>query len=158
SGDVWGCLQQFEAAAASFERSGNLRGISSARGNVGFLYIELGAYAEAEVALREALAAAERMGLRHGVVAAQQNLGLVLARKGALAEARAIEVEVADTFRGQGDRRMEGISRVYLAQILTLAGDLDAARREAESAVELASASPPTHALALASLASIHLA
>ena len=58
-----------------------------------------------------------------------------------------------------GHARLEAGSRIYLAQILMLAGALDGALAEARSAVEqLREVAPPLRPFAYATLASIHLA
>ncbi len=146
-------LRLVESAAKSFERAGDLRMLCNQRTNVGYANRELGAYAEAEIALREALAAAERMGLASLATIAKHNLGPVLAREGSLAEARALEEDAVASCVRQGDRWMEGGSRIYLAGILSSAGDFDGAEKQAHAALDAASGTPPLRAMALASLA-----
>jgi tetratricopeptide (TPR) repeat protein len=82
----------------------------------------------------------------------------VLARVGAYAEAQEVEHEAMEAFKTKGDRRMEGRSRIFLAEIFLLAGDLDAATREATTAVETLSVAPPAKAHALAVAAQVQLA
>jgi tetratricopeptide (TPR) repeat protein len=126
---------------------------------MGFAYNELGAYAEAQRALAAALAGASRLGIAGVLAATKHNLGWALARLGRLDEARSLEVEAVRAFHAQGDRRMESGSRTYLARIHLLAGELDAAEREATAAVDLLVDAPPAaRACALASLAQALLA
>src|SRR6185503_13850671 len=125
---------------------------------VGFAYGELGLYAEAEQALRDALAESERMGLHNLSVRARNNLGNVLCRRGALAEARTVEEQAVEACVAQGDPRLEAGSRNYLAHILELEGDREGAERETRKAVELSSSAPPVRAYALGTLSRVLLA
>jgi eukaryotic-like serine/threonine-protein kinase len=61
------------------------------------------------------------------------------------------------TFRAQGDRRLETASRLYLATILALAGDLDRAAEEARAVAADAATAPPLRACALGTLADVEL-
>lgn len=151
-------LRLVEAAAKGFEAAGDLRMLCNQRTNIGYATRELGAYAEAEVALRDALAAAERMGLASLATLAKHNLGPVLARAGLLDEARAMEEDAVASCVRQGDRWMEGGSRIYLADILRAAGDVAGAEKEARAALEAAKGTPPLRAMALATLARLLVA
>ena len=104
---------------------------------MGYLYAELGDFERAEVALRHALSAAARMGLRELAAAVLHNLGRVLGLRHNLDEARTLEQEAIDSFVEQGEQRLEGVARTYLAEILVAAGDFDAAHAEAIRAVEI---------------------
>jgi tetratricopeptide (TPR) repeat protein len=123
-----------EAAAAGFERAGNLRAACVQRVNLGCVYSELGCYDDAERALRDALATADRMGLHNVSAGARNNLGMVLARTGRRDEALALEHEAVARYTLLGDARMAGGSRLYVAQILAWGGrftEAEAAAREA---------------------------
>jgi ATP/maltotriose-dependent transcriptional regulator MalT len=61
-------------------------------------------------------------------------------------------------FEASHDKRMEGGSRLYLAEILCAAGDLAAARPEAARAVELFPVAAPLRPYALAVLARVERA
>ncbi len=74
-------------------------------------------------------AVADRMGLQDVGLTALQNLGHVLAYRMELAEARRVE-QRARGFRALGDPRMEGVARMYLAEIAFLSGDFDAAEQD----------------------------
>jgi tetratricopeptide (TPR) repeat protein len=138
---------------------GDLRSAVTQRGEFAFTQVELGAYDQATRTLREVLEVADRLGrLHYATVTAKQNLGLALARLGALEEARAVEGEALGAFEAKGDKRMEGGSRIILAEILMHAGELDSARNEAVTAVRVLSATPPAKAHALAMAAQINLA
>jgi len=126
------------------------------RGHVGYACLEIGAYAEAEQALRDAMAAGARLGLANVVATAKHNLGRALMHRGQLADALATETEAFDMFHAQNDRRLEGAARVYLAMILFELGDLP--RAEHELAVALATAQDPIRPQILATRARVLLA
>jgi serine/threonine protein kinase/tetratricopeptide (TPR) repeat protein len=158
-GDPSEYLRGLEATIACFERAGDARNACNARANAGHACMELGAYAEAERTLREVLSTAERLGLSTVAAAAKHNLGLTLMRQGAIDAGLSAEIEAVDAFHAQGERRLEGASRMYLAMILAAAGRLEDAEREALCAVDLvASLYGGLRAAALAVLASVRLA
>jgi tetratricopeptide (TPR) repeat protein len=157
AGDPGAYLIGAEGAAACFEQAGDLRNACNGRVNVGHATMELGAYSRAEQALWEALTMAKRMSLPAVMALAKHNLGLVLARQGAFEQARAMEAEAVEAFRVQGDRRLEGASRVYLALILQLSGKLEEAEREALTTLQQNGKIPGLRAHALAVLTEILL-
>ncbi|WP_437516755.1 serine/threonine-protein kinase [Sorangium sp. So ce1099] len=159
SGDPGASLVGIEAALAAFERAGDVRRACLARMNLGYSYGQAGQLEEAEAALRQALAEAERMELRGTTAYVLQNLGLVLAYRGRLDEARAIEETACEMLERHGDARMEGCARIYLARILVLAGEPEAAAREAGAAEAILERAPPLRAYAVAVLgrALLHL-
>ena len=157
-GDPGAYLQLCEAAAAKFELAGDLRSFANARVHLGFAYIEVGAWGEAEVALREALTAARRMGLFNVVATALNNLGIALARLQQLDEAIRVESEAAHLAGAQGDQRIAGASRHYCALIHMLRDELGQAEAEAHAACEMLQVAPPLRAHALATLAQVRLA
>ncbi|MES1205029.1 MAG: protein kinase [Pseudomonadota bacterium] len=142
TGDLGSCLDRFAAALACFDRAGDLRNACAVRSNMAYVHAELGDFQRAETALRNALGAAERMGLHDVTAQAQHNLGRVLALLGRLDEARVIEQKAVDSFRTQGDPRLEGVARTYLAEIALGAGQGDEAEREATTAVGLLKVAP----------------
>jgi tetratricopeptide (TPR) repeat protein len=158
AGDAATHLHLVSVAAGLFEEAGDSRNACKERANIGCAYNELGAYAEAERVLVDALATADRMGLRMIAAAARNNLGRALGQSGRLDDARRIEAEAASSFKAQGDRRMEGGSRIYLAVILTAQGDLEAAEREVRLALDLLVTVPQLRAHALAAFAHVLLA
>ncbi|MBI2395752.1 MAG: protein kinase [Deltaproteobacteria bacterium] len=158
-GDPASGVELAATAAELFERAGDLRNACVQRGDMAYAQVELGAYEQARSTFREVLGLADRLGrLWHASATAKHNLGMVLARLGAYDEARAIETEALDAFRTRGDRRMEGRSRIFLAEISLLAGDLEGATREAQTAVKTLSVAPPAKAHALAVAAQVELA
>jgi len=158
-GDPGSGVEYAANAAELFERAGDLRNACVQRGDMAYAQVELGAYEQARSTLREVLTLAERLGrLWHASATAKHNLGMVLARIGAFGEAQQVENEAMEAFQTKGDRRMEGRSRIFLAEIFLLAGDLDAANREATTAVKTLSVAPPAKAHALAVAAQVQLA
>ncbi len=150
-------LAEHEAASLAFERLGDLRRALNHRLAAGEACLRLGLNVASESRLRDGMLAADRLGLPGLAAYARQTLGVSLARQRKLDEAAAIEADAVVAFATQGDRRMEGASRMFLASIFALAGDLPAAERDARKAVDLSSAYPPLHALALAVLADVIL-
>ncbi len=144
-------------AVALFDESGDRRSACNQRMNVGYAYNEVGAYADAERALRETLRVAEELGISTVQRSARHNLGWAIGRMGRLEEGFAMQLAVAKAFQAGGDRRMEGASRMYAAALLGEAGEAERAIEEARSAIELLAAAPPLRAAALGVLARIHL-
>src|SRR5215510_1747854 len=65
--------QWLEAAMAGFERSGDLRNASITRQDLGFVFLQFGAYQEAERLLRQSLAESERINLLTSIPQVKQN-------------------------------------------------------------------------------------
>ncbi|HEY5920455.1 MAG TPA: AAA family ATPase, partial [Kofleriaceae bacterium] len=142
AGDAGAYVVSEQAAALAFEQAGDLRYACMQHGHVGYAYLEIGAYAEAERWLRQALAGGQRMGLQNVIATAKHNLGRALQHQGRLDEAVTIETEAIDAFVAQGDRRLESASRNYLANILATRGELSTAEdlmRQALQTVQAAS-------------------
>jgi tetratricopeptide (TPR) repeat protein len=150
SGDLGACLGGMESALLAFEQGGDLRNACTMRANMGYVYSELGDFDRADTALRQALSAADRMGLRELGAAILHNLGRVLGLRGFLDEAKALEVKAIESFGQQGDPRLEGVSRVYLAEIFVAAGDFASADREASAAVDMLTVAPALRVVAQA--------
>jgi tetratricopeptide (TPR) repeat protein/tRNA A-37 threonylcarbamoyl transferase component Bud32 len=155
AGNASDALSHFRAAIANLEAAGDLRGACRHMVSAGSAYLELGAYDEAEQILREALQVSERLGLVGVTAGAWHNLGMALARKGKLSDARLLEQRAVEAFAAQGDKRMEGGSRLYLASILWREGDLAAAEQEATRAIAIATSTASVRALANAMLAHV---
>ncbi len=157
-GDLSEYLEQERAALAHYEHAGDLRRALNESVSVGYAYMELGAYSEAERALAAALQAADRGGLAHPAAAARHNLGLVVAHLGRVDDGIRIEREAIDTFAAQQDVRLEAAGRIYLACIHLLADQYEQAAVEATEGVALArEAAPPVVPMGLATLAQARL-
>ncbi|MFO0609934.1 MAG: protein kinase [Polyangiales bacterium] len=158
AGDPAAYLALSRDVAAAFDEAGDRVSAASQRGNVGYAYLELGAWALAVEALRGALTEATALRAHSVAGLVRHNLGFALAMEGDVASGAALEREAAEGFAAQGDRRLEGFAHAYLARIEALAGDLPAAVRGARHAAELAAEVPPLRAYALATLADALLA
>ena len=138
------------AAIIAFDEIGDVSSAATQRVLAAFALLQLGAYVDAETTLRQALAVGERMKIRTVVAEAQQNLGWALVRLGRLDDAIEVQGKAIDAFVEQGNRRMEGGSRTYLASALLETGDFAGAEREARAATILLEGAPPARAQALA--------
>jgi hypothetical protein len=158
SGDIARYRALKERALHESERAGDLRSACDHRAGVAYGYMLLGAYAESEQQFRACLDEAKQLGLGTVTAMMKNNLGLVLARREKLHEARVVEGEALASYLAQGDLRMGSACRSYLSTIALLAGDLDAAEREARESVAMCEKIPPCLAEALAALANVVLA
>jgi tetratricopeptide (TPR) repeat protein len=157
AGDLGGCLSGLESALQAFEKAGDLRNACAVRSNLGYVYSELGDFQRAEAALREALGACDRMGLHDLSATVHHNLGRVLGFGPELAEAERLERMAVDAFQRQGEPRLEGLARVYLAEILMARGDFSGAGAEAVTAVAALTVAPAIRVAALGALARARL-
>ena len=78
-----------------------------------------------------------------------------MTRSGRFEEAVAIQRASADALAADGDRRMEGQTRTYLADALSRMGEDESAQVEVERALDLLVMYPPTRVPALAIAARI---
>jgi tRNA A-37 threonylcarbamoyl transferase component Bud32/tetratricopeptide (TPR) repeat protein len=157
-GDPGSRVRLAEAAAESFDAAGDLRNACLQRVSVGYAYNEIGAYAEAEKALRGAIGVAERMGLDNAAGTARAQLGRTLGRRGRLEEARVVLASAIETLRGQKNMRLAAVATQYLAWVLAAQGDAEGAEREARSAVAGLAGANAMLGDALAMLSSAQLA
>jgi len=157
-GDPAARVRLAEAAADSFELAGDLRNACLQRVSVGFACVEIGAFAAAERSLTDALALGERMGLTNSIPVAQAQLARALSRRGKLAEAIELERQAVAALGEQGNQRLSGVARGYVARMLLESGDTEAALEEATRAVEILEGAPALLCSALAMLALVHLA
>jgi tetratricopeptide (TPR) repeat protein len=156
-GDPAAALRFTELSIPSFAYTGDRRNACLGRVNAAHALLQLGDERQAERALRSALSDASVLGLHNVSALGLQNLAVALARQGALDEARASAAQAIGAFAAQSNRRQEGRSRVYLAEILAARGDAEAAEREARAAVLCVVSIPPLKALALGVLARVLL-
>jgi tRNA A-37 threonylcarbamoyl transferase component Bud32/tetratricopeptide (TPR) repeat protein len=152
AGDPGGRVRLADAAAESFELAGDVRNACLQRVSVGYAYNEIGAYAEAERALRGALVAAERLALDNAIGTARAQLGRTLLRRGKLDDARDVLPKAVETLTAQKNIRLAGVAMRYLAQLLLQAGDVNGALQQAQSAVGAVTGAPPLLGDALAAL------
>jgi tRNA A-37 threonylcarbamoyl transferase component Bud32/tetratricopeptide (TPR) repeat protein len=155
AGDPGARVRLAEAAAESFEAAGDLRNACLQRVSVGYAFNEIGAYAEAEQALRGALAVAERMGLDNAAGTARAQLGRTLGRSGRFDDARETLRVAIEALRAQKNVRLAGVATRYLAYVLAATGDVEGAEREARAAVEALSGATAMLGDALALLSDV---
>jgi tetratricopeptide (TPR) repeat protein len=134
-GDIGTYLAEEIAARDCFTAIGAARRSVLSAVNVGYAMLELGAYAEAERALGDAIETTRRIGLGQLETVAQQNLGRAVAANGRLREALAIEQTAASRAAQAGDVRLEGAALIYLSQIHFALGELEEAEAHARRAV-----------------------
>jgi len=94
-----------------------MRRKTAPRARAGYARMDLGAYEEAEKALRDALASATRLGLHDVAARAKQSLGVTLGLLGNAEEASRIQTQAAEEFATSGNRRMHSAACAYLALI-----------------------------------------
>jgi tetratricopeptide (TPR) repeat protein len=157
AGDPGGRLRLWAASVEAFEKAGDLRNACMQRINLGESFAYVGSFAAAESTLREALSAAERMGVSALVATAKQQLAAALCELSQLDEARVLARQSVELLTASQSPRMEGMSRVRLAQILARLGDADGAEQEARVAAERLMVAPPARPHALATLAHVLL-
>ena len=117
----------------------------------------VGALAEAEQSLREALRTAERLGLTSVLLGAKYTLSSVLCLRGSLPEAVELARAAVRGFDSDKIAARIGGARTELAQILAASGDLRAAEAEADGAQRILEGLPSGRAYALAVLARVRL-
>ena len=157
SDDPYGEVQHWHAIGELYARAGDRRGCAVAAINIGYGLMMLGAYERAESALREGIRLAEELRLARAVAAGQHNLGLVLAHRGDFEGAIREETAALEAMAAARDDRLTAVSRVYLAMILEMAGDLERAETVVRQALPEVATLPPVAPRAFAVLARILL-
>jgi tetratricopeptide (TPR) repeat protein len=157
-GELSAYLRFVEEASAVFKQAGDERNACIQQMNVGNVYLLVGMHARAEESVKGAIASADRMGLPSVTGFGLHILGLALARGGNGEAGREKELRALETFRAQGDRRMEAACLTYLAEIALLAEDLVTAERDASLAVALSEGLAAVRVQALAIHSSVLLA
>jgi tetratricopeptide (TPR) repeat protein len=158
AGDPGARVQLADAAAESFDAAGDLRNACLQRVSVGYAYNEIGAYSEAERALRGALAVAERMGLDNAIGTGRAQLGRTLGRTGRLAEARGVLDGAIESLRAQKNVRLGSVALRYRAYVRVALGDLEGAAADARDAIDGLAGVNAMLGDALAQLSEIQLA
>jgi tetratricopeptide (TPR) repeat protein len=158
TGDYSTALEQLRVARTSYEHAGDVRAQAMVTGNIAYIHMLVGHYADAANLLTMVGEISRRLGLQHAVAGVKHNLGLALLRVGKLDEALATERAALALLLAQGNHRVGAGARAYLASILLAMGSLEDAEREAEEAVAMANPSPSVRALTLATLSDVKLA
>lgn len=140
----------------AFTRAGDERSACLQRVNKGNVYMQFGAFAEAEAALRGALVVAEPLELGL-VTAVKANLGIVLARLGKVSEGESMVRAAIQKCDQNNHKRFACISRLYLGLIRQMQGDHGAAKVALKEAITLSKHFPAIQAHAKAALADTRL-
>ncbi len=158
AGDPGARVRLADAAAESFEAAGDLRNACLQRVSVGYAYCEIGAYAEAERALRGALVVAVRMGIDNAAGTARAQLGRTLSLSGKVDEACDTLTLAIESLRAQKNIRLAAVATRYLAHALALRGDFEGAEAQARAACTALAGAPAMLGDSLAMLARAQLA
>jgi eukaryotic-like serine/threonine-protein kinase len=157
AGDTAAALSMYNVAISSFEQAGDVRAACRHLVSAGAACLELGAYAEAERALADALASAERMGLSGVAANAWLNMGMLQARTGSLEESLQRADAALSAFKAQSDRRMEAVAHLYRALFLVMRGDFPRAEHEVDASLRVAQEGAPIAVFALGVRARLRL-
>jgi serine/threonine protein kinase/tetratricopeptide (TPR) repeat protein len=158
TGDTGLHLSIVKKVRAYYEEMGDVRGATAYQVMTGYVTAELGGFEQAVTMLRDAIVATKRIGLRNWHTYAIENLGLVLAFLGQMEEARALEEASVLEFEAQGDRRGVAGARIYLATVLRMSGDYEAAVDVANTVLEEPTTPVPFRALTYGVLSRVRLA
>jgi tetratricopeptide (TPR) repeat protein len=157
AGEALQYARLYDEGAIAFEEAGDVRKACMMRVNAIDALKELGDHVGAEASLRQVLVDAERMGLRNVASVAKNTLGIVLARAGRVDEALAVERDCLADVSLQGDRRMIGMTHLYLARIHSVARDFANAEQAAREALATLTDQSPVVPYAQAALAEAEL-
>lgn len=144
-------------AAGLFEAIGDRRNACVSMTNNGCALQELGRWKEAIALFLPARAVAVSLGLPRIIALIDQNLAVARLEAGEIEESIATQLTSVRFFATQGDRRLEGSGRIYLARALDAAGRTEEAFAAARRAVDVGQPLPPMHASAQAALADLEL-
>jgi eukaryotic-like serine/threonine-protein kinase len=149
-------LRDAEAVHANFTAANHRRGTLIGLLAIGMLSSILGAFEQAERALRATMVAVDEFGTASSL----HRLFLigVLADRGALDAAQGEAARLIEDGAAIQHPMDEGHGRWALADVLRRKGELSAAEREARAAVELLAVLPRDQVAAMATLAAIQLA
>jgi tetratricopeptide (TPR) repeat protein len=129
-------IREVEAARMCFEEAGDHRYATLAQMNLGHHYAEVGAWEQAESAVRRASAQAVELGLAQVATWAKSILADVFRARGKLEEAETVARAALLELSTQQSRRYESTTRALLARVRVARGDLDDAEAQARAALE----------------------
>jgi len=153
-GDVGRMREAWAATVELYREAGHIREAASNEQNLADAYNRVGAFAEAEEALREALEGCRRVGNRVGEAYALANLGYARTMSGRVGEALESLAQAERLATEMEDARLGVAVRIYRARALLRSGSHESAASEAASAAEdaeklgLSSLAVSGHALA----------
>lgn len=140
-GDVSAARDGFAEAMTQYASLGDERRAAANEVNLADRFNRVGAYGDAERALREALARCRRVGHRAMETYALLNLGWALIGQGRAGDALDVLGQADVIANANHDARVTAMIRVYRAHALAARGDaasaVDEARRAAEAAAAL---------------------
>ena len=161
-GDIGQRLRALREAVALYEEVGDLRRAAGDAGNLADVYNRVGAYGDAETALRESLVGLRRVGHKLTEAYTLVNLAYSLTMQGRAREALTTLDEAEALATKVGDTRLAAFVRLYRARALLAHAPPLAARAiiEAEAAASDAIAAnlPAVRVTALTLGAAAHLA
>ncbi len=157
AGDFSECLRHDREVVRRFQEACDLRNACRETSSIGYDLMVLGAYEDAEHALKSALATGERLGIARVVAGAKHHLSLVTLRLGRLDEAHQLALEALELGRASSDPFALGSMRLYLGIVLAARGDDLGAARALEDAIVGFVATPAAQAWPLAELALVRL-
>ena len=157
AGDLAECLQRDREVVRRFAEARDLRSACRETVSIGYDFMVLGAYEEAESALGTALSTATRLGIVGVVGFAKQHLAVVHLRLGRLESAHRYAVEALEIGRASPDPVARGSMRCYLGLVLAARGDDVGAVASLREAIDLFSSTPAIRAYPTAELARILL-
>jgi tetratricopeptide (TPR) repeat protein len=150
-------LEHCMRARERFELAGDRRNACLEGVSEGQALLVLGAYERARARLEAAIEQAPQMGVAYPIHFARVLLSRVLACEGELQAARRMAEQALDWFAERGGARLEGVSRLYLGDILWQAQQPEAAEPQFRRAAHVLRAFPPRRAQALGALADVQL-
>ncbi len=135
-GDLGARREAFQRASELYDETGDPRRAAAMAMNLADTYNRVGAYQEAEAALRDALERLRRVGNRPGEGYAQVNLGYSLGMLGYRDEAIKVLTEARTIADSAQDPRLALAARVYLARAVLDRGSPQEVAAEAVAAAE----------------------
>jgi hypothetical protein len=111
--------------------------------------------ARGETLLMEIIRTTEGVGLHHLNAVAKHNLGHRIAEVGRVEEGRVLERSALKAFQAHGNRRMEGLTHVFLGRIALMEGDPLEAELHVRRGLDLLDRDSGSRIVALATLAQV---
>jgi class 3 adenylate cyclase/tetratricopeptide (TPR) repeat protein len=142
-GDWAKSLDIYGRARALFERIGDVTNVAMANNNIAEILSDQGHLEEASRLFEEARDISDSAGRRSLSLLARLNLGRAAARDGRFDEAGALLAEALEGFHEIQAAGFEQEARARIAEAAMLAGDSEAALREADVAELVGEANPP---------------
>jgi tetratricopeptide (TPR) repeat protein len=155
-GNAWAALAHHTRAEASFAEAGDRRYMSMARAFQGWCLVRLGAHAEAQALLEALLRSSEATPVM--VVHARLFLAVAKAEIGAPEEALGEITALSSIMSAAPDLGGDASPSLLIAKCHLRRGDLEAAEREALTAIDGFAGRPRNRSLALTTLADVRLA